>query len=537
MSLRQRVSSLLRTFDFKNMSAWKKISFQDLEPGRYVVKVYRENPRFAKDRRFIGFAFVDVPTTTTIHLWCHPQGSCKITLVDQQGIGIPDATVQLLSDGVLLTQNLTDGDGIALLVAPSGLQRQYMLRVLYLGFEVMNETLKFGFVRTVVPAKLVVELPLYEWTVQFSDLWGLPPGVELQPRLTNDRMDMPKTLNGRQSGNATFSFVDLVAALYTMEVSYKSFLIKQEITIPSEVMTVVFPVEFPVSFRVLNSHGIPMNEAAVRLSRGGREQDIYYNGSTSTVSIPPGIYHLSVLSGDTIIGQRSLDVVSERSIDLITKQEPIFPFVVLLFGIGLILFGFGWGMRKKDLTYGFIFLVIGIGVTSLVSPWWSLQGSSSDIQTSSSLYLLPLDLVSLTSTTEVTAGELAYFPDIFVTIMTAIVCIILIGCCFLAGVILGKRYMKKRWIIVTLVSILGLSIVALGLFSVVMSAFTEIGVGSLFGHGLVDVSIQGQEQTVPVMCSWSPGLGFWLYTVSTIILLCALILIVHKKKETKKELF
>lgn len=350
-------------------------------------------------------------------------------------------------------------------------------------------------------------------------------------------MNIPKTLEGKQVGNATFSFPNLVPALYMMEVSYKSFLVEQDLTIPSGETTVVFPAEFPVSFRVLDSHGISMNGVVIRLVRGGKSVDIDYNTSGSTVSIPPGFYHVSVISGDKVISQRSIDVISERSIDLITTQEPIYTLGVLFLGIVSILCGFGWSVRRKDPTYTLIFLAVGVGVVSLVCPWWSLQGSSSSVQTSSSLYLFPLDLVSLTSTAEVTAGELAFFPDIFVSIMTIVVSIIIIEWCWLVGVVVVERFIKKRWFILTLVGVIGLALGTLVLFSVVMSAFTEVGVGSFFGNGLVDVSIQGQEQVIPVMCQWGPGLGFWLDIASIIILLCTLVLIVLKIRKKKKGLF
>ena len=72
---------------------------------------------------------------------------------------------------------------------------------------------------------------------------------------------------------------------------------------------------------------------------------------------------------------------------------------------------------------------------------------------------------------------------------------------------------------------------SLVLFISAMSAFTEVGVGSFSGNRAVDVSVQGQDLVVPVDCSWGPGVGFWLYMVSAVILVCTMIISVMKKRE------
>jgi hypothetical protein len=297
---------------------------------------------------------------------------------------------------------------------------------------------------------------------------------------------------------------------------------------------VVFPAEFPVSFRVLDSHGVSLDGVFIRLSRGGKTVDTLYNGSGSVISVPPGVYRVSVIHAGTVIGQRSLDVVGARSIDLITTHEPIFPLVVLLISIVLILCGLCWSVIRKDLVYVLVFLVVSVAIVSLVCPWWSLQGVSSGVQTSSALYLVPLDLVSMTSTSQVVAGELSFFPDVFVTVMAIVVGMMVLGWCCLGGGLVVKRFIKKRWFMMLLAGVLVLLIGALVLFSLAMSAFTEVGVGSFLGNGTVDVSVQGQDSVVPVMCQWGPGLGFWLYLLSVMVLICTLVLVVYKMKNEKR---
>jgi hypothetical protein len=71
------------------------------------------------------------------------------------------------------------------------------------------------------------------------------------------------------------------------------------------------------------------------------------------------------------------------------------------------------------------------------------------------------------------------------------------------------------------------------LFYVAMSTFTEVGVGSFVGKGNVDVSIPGEELNVSVLSQWGPGNGFFIYVVSTLILLSFLLVTLYKNKNRK----
>jgi hypothetical protein len=229
-----------------------------------------------------------------------------------------------------------------------------------------------------------------------------------------------------------------------------------------------------------------------------------------------------------------LDVVGDRTVDLITTQDPLFPWLLIIFCIILVLIGGGLSFLKKDMIYVSMFLVVGIGVASLAFPWWSLQGSSAGVQTSSQLYLIPLNLVSMTNAPQVIAGELSYFPEVFLTIIAVVVGLMILSWCGV-GVWLGlRRVGSNRWLIVGVgVVACSLTIVSLVMFTVAMSAFTEVGVGSLLGKGTLDVAIQGQERVVSVLCHWGPGIGYWLYVLSLVVLICSFIYIMVKKRKEK----
>ncbi|MCX6671765.1 MAG: carboxypeptidase regulatory-like domain-containing protein, partial [Euryarchaeota archaeon] len=149
-------------------------------------------------------------------------------------------------------------------------------------------------------------------------------------------------------------------------------------------------------------------------------------------------------------------------------------------------------------------------------------------------YLIPLNLVSLTTTPQVIVGELSFFPEIFKTIMM-IIPILSVIVSLLAISSLGlKRIQKKQWQSLLLVGALLLLLCSFVLFIGAMSAFAEVGVGSFIGSGTLDISIQGQEVVVPVLCQWGPGIGFWLYVTAGMILSASLIIILYQQKKKKR---
>jgi hypothetical protein len=531
----ERLSSLLHMLDFRNSSLWKKISFQGLPPDYYSVKVFRENPRIHNERQFIGFATLDLTQNKTVQVWCRPQASCLVSVVDQNDTPISNAQVMLIREGMIASRNMTDEHGLVRLTAPCSVRDQYTLRVLYQGFEVRNESFFLRIGRTIFPFKISLALDQYDWTVHLIDRWGLPPGVEVRPFLTSKAMSDPVEIFGEQTSPGTFLFSHLIPATYRLECSYKSFVVEQEVTIPTDEKTVAFPAVYPVSFLLLDSHGLPISGVTIRLSREQETRNVTFNGSRSVLSVPPGRYQVSILSSDdALIGQRMLDVLNDRNIDMITIQEPVFPWIVLAVSVLVFFGGLLISWRKKDLLYTVVFSVVGIGLAALVYPWWSLQGSSAGVQTSSSLYLIPLDLVSMTVTPQVVAGELAYFPSLFMMVMLIVVALMVVGWCGLGGSIIVRKRASTRWFIMLFGGSLVLLIISLVMFLVAMSAFTEVGVGSLLGQGTVDVLLQGDVGIVSVFCQWGPGVGFWLAVGSLGILASSMIVMMIKKRNNKR---
>ncbi len=535
-SLKERIQAIIHMIDIRNISFFKGVHFQLLEAGRYVIKVFKENPRFGHERQFIGYMIVDLTKDSQIHVFCKPQGSCQVTLVDQDGGGIRDADVMLLHDGMIIAHNMTNDAGIALLTAPCSRKEPYQLKIVSHGFEVTNESIRLRYNRILFPLKKSVTLDQYDWAFTLVDLWELPPAIEVTPRITSTAMQTPVSIFPTQNTQNSFQFRDLPPATYHLQIQYKSFALEKEIRIPSADESLVFPAEFQVSFQAFDSRGTTLDGVRVQVSRGGKTQESKSNGSHIVFSLPPGQYLVKVISQGEVIGQRVLNVAGERSVYMITNQESILPLVGLILACVLIFLGLAFSIKKKE-PMGFLLLfTIGVLVIALLFPWWSLQGTSSDIETSSTFYLIPLNLVSLTTTPQVIVGELSFFPEIFITIMTIIPILTIIVCLLVVSLLVFKKLQNKPWQSLLLVGSFALLLGSLVLFIGAMSAFAEVGVGSFIGNGTLDISIQGQEEFIPVLCQWGPGVGFWLYVTSGVILIVALVVLVYQKKKKNTQL-
>jgi len=410
------------------------------------------------------------------------------------------------------------------------------LKILSQGFEVANESIRLRYNRILIPLRKSVTLDRYDWTLTLVDLWGLPPEIEVTPRITSAAMQTPTSIFPTKNTPSSYQFRDLLPAIYQLEIQYKSFTIEKDIQIPSPDESLVFPAEFPVSFHVFDSRGTTLDGVTLQVSRSGKTQESVSNGTLTVFSLPPGTYTVKVISQGDVIGQRVLHVAGERSVNLITSLQSIFPLIGLVLACALISLGLVFCIRKKEPLYFLLFFTIGLLVIALISPWWSLQGSSSDIKTSSTFYLMPVNLVSLTTAPQVIVGDLSFFPEIFTTIMMIIPVLTIIASLLLVSILVLKKIQKKQWQILLLVGALGLLFCSLIIFIGAMSTFAEAGVGSFMGTGTIDVSIQGQEELVPIECQWGPGVGFWVYLASGMIGIVSLIILWYQKKKKASQL-
>ena len=56
----EKIKLLLGIIDWRNISFFKKVQFNHLRPGKYLIKIYRENPLIGEERKFIGYKEVEI---------------------------------------------------------------------------------------------------------------------------------------------------------------------------------------------------------------------------------------------------------------------------------------------------------------------------------------------------------------------------------------------------------------------------------------------------------------------------------------------
>ena len=181
-------------------------------------------------------------------------------------------------------------------------------------------------------------------------------------------------------------------------------------------------------------------------------------------------------------------------------------------------------LNKKDII---VFLKIGaiaLAVGALVYPWWVLHGSTGSAETTTRLFLLPTELVTVTISSNVIAGELASLPDVFVNAMNLLLALITACVLLIISSIILKRFDKQRLSLLFLSYAVLVLIGSIILFTYGMSQLTEPGFGGFLGAEKQDIMIPGEGTYETLFCSWGPGIGFYLCLSSALIILFVTIL-------------
>ena len=524
------ISAALFSFDFRNLSFFKKICFSDLEPGKYTIKIYKENPFFGKERKYIGFDTLKLSDDTKTHVYCGIEGTLHVHAADQNNKDVKNAEVILLKNGNIVAKNQTDEKGDTLIKTPCSMTEKYSVKILYNGFLVYNDTIKLGYVTGIIPKQQSIDIERYNLKINVFDIWDMPLEVDVYPALTSSEMYKSKVISGEKQSVNSYTFSNLTPSLYQLNLKYKSYLLEEDIRLDSDKeLNIDFPAKFQIKMRILNSRGIPKEGAKIIISRNSKQLEAQTEDSKLILSLPPSFYHVEIYDEDKLIGAREIDVFGERNFDFITTSEPFFPVIMIIIAIILIAISIVFSYVKNDKTYFLLILPISLVIVAVNSPWWMLHGSSSQLITSTHMFLLPLELVTITTISDVISGELAFLPDIFRDYVGLIPIISVLGCLSIISGIFFKAFNHRRFYILSLVFASLLFVGSTLIFFIGMSTLTELGVGGFIGKGLLDVSIPGKDISPSVSCSWGPSLGFYLYVISIVILFIVIIEILSKK--------
>jgi len=232
MNLIEKIKAIRGLLDWKNFSLFKKVRFPDLESGRYLIKIFRENPIFGKERQFIGYAIINLDKDMTTRIFCKAEGTVSLSVLNQHGTGIKNAEIYLKKDDMIISKSESDSDGNAIIKAPCGLRETYTLNITYKGFLINEEQIRLGVIRKFIPLKIASKFNVHDLNISIKDSKGNIPAFDVDFSLTSDEMQVPISIKPDDVSNGTYKFNDLYPANYTLTINYNSFEVKEEISIP-----------------------------------------------------------------------------------------------------------------------------------------------------------------------------------------------------------------------------------------------------------------------------------------------------------------
>ena len=513
-----KARSLLPSFDWKNMSIFKKIHFSDLMDGRYVVKIYRNNCKFGVDKKLIGFKIINVEDNATSHIFCRSSGMISFSVFDQNDIPVSDVECKLVFDNVVISNGFTSEQGEVIFTAPVFLKEKYVLSLNYKGFKIFEEPINLGIKNILKPLVKKISIERHNLKLRFFDTWGFPFNDNVDPYLSSN--DAYGRIILSDIAEDKYIFNDLLSSKYNLHICYKSEVITKEVSVDSDKeIEITLPVEYKLSTNVFNIRGEDITNCNFVLSRMGKK--IEFSSSDSDICVPPGVYDITVYSNGNLVSKSKVEITGDSIISIVTNEEPLYPSIVIVLSL-LILFAAGFiFFRKKDYSSIVVFIAIALCVVSLVLPWWSINGisESGSVETSSNMFLIPTNLVTMTSNSDVFAGDISFIPDIFALSINIVSLLIAMGCILLfLSILIKKRFSKKVSSILLFFGFLSI-VCSIGIFSFAMSEFANVSIGSFVGSGSMDVGIPSGSVFESVFCTWGPGIGFYFMLVSLFLVL------------------
>ena len=370
-------------------------------------------------------------------------------------------------------------------------------------------------------------IELYDLTVFLKDNWNFSPYPALDINLKSDDFEKVVIIPANKLSSDKYFFTNLYPGDYTLKISYMDHSLVIPITIPygkNGTKTIVFPAEYNLTIKVFDARGKLLKDADVLISRKESDEkkqlkEITNEDGNTIFSLPPGSYNCEIYYGEELVAKRKIDILNEKKYDVATKSEPIFLNVLLVIFVILIIVSAFVSFRKKDLGFFLKFFAIGITIIALMLPWWSINGSSDNLsETFTNLFLMPTKMVTIYSSENVTAGEIASLDETFEFVLNLLPIILVFGFLSIAINLLLNKYDKKRFSLFVFILTLIIFIGSIVTFSYAMSEFAQTTVGSFYGNGDLDIAIPGEKMYVTTPCSWSPSIGYYLLLISTIAL-------------------
>ncbi len=518
---------------FKPFLGKPLFKFRKIAPGDYIIKIFR---RIGNWERIIGIKPVKIEDDKYINIFCSWQKNIKITAKNQNKERIENMELAIFQDDSIIYSNITKNKEDISLSIPFNIFKPYILRAYYKGFKIYDKEI----LRRV--KKVDLTLDLYDLNIDVKDKLGFSPGVNLRPLLTSSKMDNPLELSPIDLGNGIYVFNDLPAAKYKFYISYARFSDEVYIDIPEDgdSANIKFSALFDLSTKLLDSRGNLIQDKNLRINVMRYGETLFESISPDKiVTLPPGKYIVKAHSNGKLIGTKTVDLSSDKDINIVTKIKPLLP--VLVCGLVLVFIGeiivlllikrFSLNTFLKLLALALVFLAI-------FQPWWTLNGHS-DTPTAdknTEMFIVSGTMIEKVTYEDETYLELATLPEIFTDFLSILLIIIYSGIILLSMSFIPNILLRKRYFLVLIsASIIFLLLVSFA-FSYGMSKITELTLGGLNGEANLNVMLPNGEMT-SMLSNWGLGIGFYLCILAAIILFLAGIIDSLKEKKWLKKIF
>jgi hypothetical protein len=518
---------------FKPIIGRPVFKFTKTAPGDYIVKIFR---RIGNWERIIGLQPISVNDDKSVRIICTWQDSIKISGTDQENNRIENIELSLYLNNSIVYINNTKKDEDILLKIPYNLFEKYVLKAYYKGFKIYDKELS----RRI--RKIDINLDLYDLTINVKDKLGFIPGIDLRPILTSSDMEKPIEITPKDLGNGIFIFNDLPAAKYKFHISYSRFIDELYIDVPEDgkYSDVRFSALFDFKTNLLDTRGNEIQDENLEINVIRNGLKIFNKISPdSIITVPPGKYTINAYSDGKLVGSKTIELNSEKEINIITNIKPILPLlvtgIIILFMIEifvLLLF------KKFSLNTFLKLFALALVFLSIFQPWWTLNGHSITpyAEKNTEMYIVSGTMVEIIEYKDRTYLELATLPEMFTDFLGILLLIIYSGIILLSISFIPNILLRRRYFIVLIsASILFLLLVSIA-FSFGMSKITELTLGNLYGEAILDVILPTGETTC-MLSNWGLGIGFYLCVSSSLILIIAGVFDFIRKKNWIKGRF
>jgi hypothetical protein len=323
----------------------------------------------------------------------------------------------------------------------------------------------------------------------------------------------------------------LPAGNYTLTFGFKSFQIRDTIEIDDdEFISYVLPALYNLTTEIYNIYGMVIEEGSIHIQRGQHVDDSSIESTNTTLYLPPGSYIVEISDDDAIIARFPVNIRSDKTLEIITKQSSEVHGIVLIAGSIITLVFVLICLQRRQREAALFVLIIGVLLVSLGFPWWSLNGDKSNIETQTNLMLIPGNIVAFTQTKQYYAGELQVLPDEVPLALLIFSILIIVSSLLLGSSLIMKKTSRNisRYLLISVVIICGIVLVT---FIFLLSQLTVLGVGSIFGEGSLSITVPGLQVYDLVPCQWGLSTGFYLVCIAFILLVTRLLFLFYPLKD------